>query len=164
MALKISTRRSASCSSSLLLLLAALGGCTYENEVQTTEEYSNMSRSPDGTRYVFLYHIMRYRRPSGISTFPDGGIPLYLEDRIVLMVCDAIGREDGGPSRERNCARTRAVQEVPFKYKPRRSHMSITSARFRWLTVNRIAYDLRSFGLVSDKGEIEIPGRDTEHP
>lgn len=158
---KKSTREKSIHRCSLLLLLAMLGsGCTYENEIQTTEEYSNMSRSPDGRRYVFLYHVIRYRRPSGINTFPDGGIPLYLEDRIVLMLCDAMGRDGGGgPSRERNCERTRAVQELAFKYKPRLSHMSISYARLTWTTPQRIAYDLRTSGSVfPEKGEIEIPG------
>jgi hypothetical protein len=142
-----------------LLVLAVLGACTYEAEIQKSEEYSLPVLSPDGTRYAYLYHIMRYRQPSGISTFPDGGIPLYLEDRIVLMLCDATGREGGGgPSRERNCSRTRAVQELPFKYKPRLGHMSIRHTRLQWITPHRIAYDLQSSSLVSDKGESEVPG------
>ena len=145
----------------LFLVLALLGACTYEDEIQKVEEYSNMALSPDGTRYAYLYHIMRYRQASGINKFPDGGISLSLEDRVTLMLCDATGREGGGgPSRERNCHRTRAVQELPFQYKPGLSQMSIGHTRLRWITHQRIAYDLRTSGLVvPDKGEVEIPGQ-----
>jgi hypothetical protein len=144
----------------LFLVLAMLGACTYEGEIQKSEEYSNMALSPDGTRYAYLYHIMRYRMPSGISTFPDGGIPLYLEDRVTLMLCDAKGHDmGGGPSIQNNCKQSYVVQELPFQYKPRRTHMSIGHTRLRWITHQRIAYDLRSLALVSDKGEVEIPGQ-----
>lgn len=80
----------------IFLVLALLNACTYEHEIQKLEEYSNMALSPDGTRYAYLYHVMRYRRPSGISKFPDGGISLYLEDRVTPMLCDAKGHDTGG--------------------------------------------------------------------
>ena len=80
----------------IFLVLALLNACTYEHEIQKLEEYSNMALSPDGTRCAYLYHVMRYHRPSGISKFPDGGISLYLEDRVTPMLCDAKGHDTGG--------------------------------------------------------------------
>ena len=137
---------------------ALLGACTYETEIQKEEEYSNLALSPDGKRYAYLYHIMRYRRPSGISIFPDGGVPLYLEDRVTLMLCDAKGIDTGGgPTRENNCKQSYVVQELAFKYKPRRTHMSIGHTRLQWMTPYRIAYDMQSLSVVSDKGEVELP-------
>lgn len=122
-----------------------------------------MALSPDGKRYAYLYHIMRYRRPSGISKFPDGGVSLYLEDRVMLILCEAKGHDmGGGPSIRNNCTQSYVVQELPFKYKPRRTHMSIGHARLQWMTPYRIAYDMQSLSVVSDKGEVEIPRQGTE--
>ena len=142
------------------LLLAMLGACTYETEIQKSEEYSKLVLSPDGKRYAYLYHIMRYRRPSGISKFPDGGVSLYLEDRVTLMLCDAKGPIIGsGPRWHNNCERPYAVLEVPFKYKPGRAHMTISYTELRWIGDHRIAYDLQSLSVVSGKGESQSPNR-----
>ena len=144
----------------LFLVLATLGACTYEDEIQKVEEYSLPVLSPDGTRFAYLYHVMRYRRASGINTLPTGGIPLYLEDRVTLMLCDVKDRIPGGePAWRTLCKRPHVVQELPFKYKPRRTHMSIGSTKLHWMTHHRIAYDLQSLSVESDKGEVEVPGR-----
>jgi hypothetical protein len=141
-----------------LLVCAILGACTYESEIQKVEEYSLAVLSPDGTRYAYLYHVMRFRRPTGLAKFPDGGIPFYLEDRVTLMQCH-VNDWVTGVKRELQCRQPRVVQELPIRYKPRLSHMSISYTQLQWLTPDRIAYDMRSPSLVSGKGEVEIPRR-----
>ena len=57
---------------------------------------------------------MRYRRASGINKLPTGGIPLYLEDRVTLMLCDVKDRIPGGdPAWRTFCKRPREVAEGP---------------------------------------------------
>jgi hypothetical protein len=67
--------------SALLLLL--MPACSYGPVVDRSGVVSAVVM-PDGETVGVAYQVLRYRPAEGIAAFPDGGIPRYLDDRIVI--------------------------------------------------------------------------------
>jgi len=74
--------------SALLLLLTP--ACSYGPVADRSGVVSAVVL-PDGETVGVAYQVMRYRPASGIAAFPDGGIPRYLDDRIVIATTDGKG-------------------------------------------------------------------------
>ena len=73
----------------LLLLLALLiSCCTYEKEPTEWIQYSSAARSPDGTKLAYLRYYKKYRKPSGLNRFPDGGRAKMLKEELALFIYD----------------------------------------------------------------------------
>jgi hypothetical protein len=68
--------------SALLLLLTP--ACSYGPVVDHSGVVSAVVM-PDGETVGVAYQVLRYRPAEGIAAFPDGGIPRYLDDRIVIV-------------------------------------------------------------------------------
>jgi hypothetical protein len=74
----------------LLLGVLVLSGCTYGPVVDRSGVRSAVLL-PGGQGVGVAYQILRYRPATGIAAFPDGGIPRYLEDRILIAVLPPYG-------------------------------------------------------------------------
>jgi len=74
----------------LVLTALMLAACTY-GPVVDRSRFESAALLPDQRTLVFSYRIQRLRPPTGISTFPDGGAPIYLEDRAVVATVPASG-------------------------------------------------------------------------
>lgn len=74
-----------------LLALVLLGACTYgpEEERRTVEQ---VLRLGDGYEAVVVVRLDRFRPPTGLTAFPDGGKTKMLERRARLYVVDAVDR------------------------------------------------------------------------
>lgn len=46
--------------------------------------FTSAQLAEDGDTVVFAYHRLRYRRATGFRAFPDGGIPKYVTDVVLL--------------------------------------------------------------------------------
>jgi len=74
----------------VLLAALLLAGCSY-GPVVDRSGFESAVLLPDQRTVVVAYHVLRYRPASGIAAFPDGGIPRYLDDRIVLATLPVEG-------------------------------------------------------------------------
>jgi hypothetical protein len=73
----------------LLALAVLLAGCSYGPVVDRSGfESAAVTAAGD---VVFAWRVQRYRPAKGIAAFPDGGIPRYLDDRIVIASVSAAG-------------------------------------------------------------------------
>jgi hypothetical protein len=73
----------------LLSLAVLLAGCSYGPVVDRSGFESAVLAS--GDRIVFAWRESRYRPAEGIAAFPDGGIPRYLDDRVVIASLPVAG-------------------------------------------------------------------------
>lgn len=72
---------------SFLIAIGVLAGCTYgppEDHVNV----QNLALKPDGSRVAVIVKVERHRPATGISAFPDGGVPRVLVQRADLYVVD----------------------------------------------------------------------------
>lgn len=65
-------------------------GC-YEKKITHSYDCSQADDNDAGTKIVFARWHRAFRRPVGISRFPDGGRPKYLQDELALVVHDLAG-------------------------------------------------------------------------
>jgi hypothetical protein len=82
--------------------------CGYERKVTEKVECTRGSFDDAGTRVVFARWHQRYRRPWGLSRFPDGGQPKMLLDVLDIVVHDL------GTGRTRRLARPEAGARAPL--------------------------------------------------
>lgn len=67
----------------LLALLLGSCGLGY-GPVEDRSGFTSAQLADDGDTVVFAYHRIRYRPASGFRAFPDGGIPKYITDEVIL--------------------------------------------------------------------------------
>ena len=71
--------------------VALLVACTY-GPPRTDVRITNHALAPTGPGAAFAVYAIRYRPPTGISTFPDGGTPLVLAEGAAVYTCDTLTR------------------------------------------------------------------------
>lgn len=77
----------------LLLPLTLLATCcTYEKEPSEWIQFSSAIPSPDGSKLAYLRSYRKFRKPTGLNRFPDGGRSKTLEKEFALYIYD---RSDG---------------------------------------------------------------------
>ena len=74
----------------LLALALLLGGCSY-GPVVDRSGFESAVLTPDQRTVVLVYRVLRYRPAEGLAAFPDGGIPRYLDDRLVIAAVPVAG-------------------------------------------------------------------------
>ncbi|MDT8437314.1 MAG: hypothetical protein RRA92_11240 [Gemmatimonadota bacterium] len=74
-----------------LCAVLAAASCTY-GPVEEEARVTHLIRLGDSHRAVVVIQQEVFRRPTGISTFPDGGIPRFLERRTFQFLIDASER------------------------------------------------------------------------
>ncbi len=62
--------------------------CTYEKEPSEWIQFSSATRSPDDSKLAYLRYYRKYRKPSGLNRFPDGGRSKTLEEELALYLYD----------------------------------------------------------------------------
>jgi hypothetical protein len=75
----------------LACVVAMLGGSCSSGQVTDRSAFEAAVLMPDQRTVVFAYRVLRYRPAQGIAAFPDGGIPTYLDDRVLIASCDVGG-------------------------------------------------------------------------
>jgi len=74
----------------LALLLPAVAACSYGPVVDQSGLRSAVV-TPNEQTIGLAYQVLRYRPAEGVAAFPDGGVPHYLDDRIVIAVVPVAG-------------------------------------------------------------------------
>jgi hypothetical protein len=74
----------------VLLAALLLAGCSYGPAVDRSG-FESAALLGDGRTLVVAYHVLRYRPAEGLAAFPDGGVPRYLDDRVLLATVPASG-------------------------------------------------------------------------
>lgn len=64
-------------------------GCTY-GPMRTDVRIANHVFAPGGGEAAFALLATRYRPPTGLSTFPDGGTPLVFVEEASVYTCDTL--------------------------------------------------------------------------
>jgi hypothetical protein len=64
-----------------------LAGCTH-GPPELHIAVANHAMAPDGRRVGFAVHALRSRQATGLSAFPDGGVPLVLNEGVAIYLCD----------------------------------------------------------------------------
>jgi hypothetical protein len=72
----------------LLPLTLLITCCTYEKEPSEWIQFSSAAPSPDGTKLAYLRSYRKYRKPTGLNRFPDGGRSKTLEKELALYLYD----------------------------------------------------------------------------
>lgn len=72
----------------LLPLTLLVTCCTYEKEPSEWIQFSSATPSPDGSKLAYLRSYRKYRKPSGLNRFPDGGRSKTLEEELALYLYD----------------------------------------------------------------------------
>lgn len=128
----------------LLLCLSLLAtGCNYEGQVtRVARELSTRPCHEAGTLKLSL--VQEYRKPRGLATFPDGGVPLYLAQYILV---EREGQEVG---------------RISFPFVRRNDFGNFNGGKLECQPPNRLLYRLEhgygEFGPNSVvEGELEIP-------
>ena len=67
--------------------------CTY-GPAEDHVTVQNVSLKPDATLLAVIVKYERYRQATGLAAFPDGGVPLTLEQRANLYVIDLRSRSE----------------------------------------------------------------------
>jgi hypothetical protein len=70
----------------------SLVACSYGAPINDSG-FESSAVSPDGKTLVVAYHQLNYRPAEGFAAFPDGGVPQYDRDRIVLAISGASGSD-----------------------------------------------------------------------
>ena len=68
-----------------LALLLSVTACTYGPPMDHLS-VQNVAIKPDGSRLAVAVKFERYRNPTGLAAFPDGGVPKVLEQRADVYV------------------------------------------------------------------------------
>lgn len=71
----------------LLAVALSVAGCTY-GPPEERHRVASVFRLPDTHRVLVAVSHVRYRPPTGLSRYPDGGIPRYLRKRVVVYSGD----------------------------------------------------------------------------
>lgn len=74
-----------------MLFAASMAACTY-GPVEDHVNVQNVALKPDGTLLAVVVKYERYRRATGLSSFPDGGVPRILTQRADLYIIDLRSR------------------------------------------------------------------------
>lgn len=135
---------------SLLLLLGLLlGGCGYEREVTRVEKPGAVIESPDPARYgtLRLVWVREYRKPKGLSAFPDGG--KALETALYAIV----NQTGGGTEREIGRIVLEPVRKNDFG--------NLNDMTWEWKAPDRLAYRVKH-GYAGTKervteGDLQVP-------
>ena len=78
--------------STLLCAAVLSAGCTY-GEPEVSARVQNVALSEDSRYLAAAVIFERYRPPTGLSAFPDGGVRKLLEQRADLYIIDLVRRE-----------------------------------------------------------------------
>jgi hypothetical protein len=70
-----------------LALVASAPACTY-GPIQQQTRIENADERFNTHTFAVALNSMRFRRPTGLSTFPDGGSPIVLAQAALVYVCD----------------------------------------------------------------------------
>lgn len=127
-----------------------LQGCGYEKRVTRSETPGGSLTSPDPARYgtLRLVWVREYRKPVGISTFPDGGKPLELAFYVVVY------QSGGGPEE-------REIGRIELKPVRRGDFGNLNRFDSEWPAPDRLSYRTE-YGYYGNlrrvlEGELEIP-------
>lgn len=71
----------------LLAVALLVAGCTY-GPPEERHRVESVFRVPDTHRVLVAVSHVRYRPPTGLSRFPDGGVPRYLEKKVTVHAGD----------------------------------------------------------------------------
>lgn len=71
----------------LLAVALSVAGCTY-GPPEERHRVASAFRLPDTHRVLVAVSHVRYRPPTGLSRYPNGGIPRYLRKRVVVYAGD----------------------------------------------------------------------------
>ncbi len=66
------------------LFILPISCCTYEKEPTEWVQYSSAVPSPNGTELAYLRYYKKYRKPTGLNRFPDGGQAKMLQEELAL--------------------------------------------------------------------------------
>lgn len=116
---------------------ALLGACTYGPEEDRSRFDGAVLLSRD--RILFSFQITRYRPPTGLSTFPDGGIGTYTDDENVLGVFD---RSTGSITIER--------RESNTDWEPDQGHFGFPAARASLAIIARSGLRSDAYRVVTE--------------
>lgn len=72
---------------SLLAVALSIAGCTY-GPPEERHRVRSVFRLPDTHRVLVAVSHVRYRPPTGLSRFPNGGVPRYLEKKVTVYSGD----------------------------------------------------------------------------
>ncbi len=75
----------------LLLITAFLAACTY-GPAEDHVTVQNLALKPDGSQLAVMVKYERYQVATGLTAFPDGGVPRVLVKRTDLYVMDLPSR------------------------------------------------------------------------
>lgn len=75
----------------LIFAIASVAACTYGPE-QDHVNVQNVALAPDGSRVAVIVKYERHRPATGLTAFPDGGVPRVLIQRADLYVVDLRSR------------------------------------------------------------------------
>jgi len=70
------------------LCVALLSSCSYDSPV-TSAHVANVMAKPDSHSIAVAVKYQKFREPTGINRFPNGGRPKILEQTAKIYVCDA---------------------------------------------------------------------------
>lgn len=71
----------------LLAVALSVAGCTY-GPPEERHRVESVFRVPDTHRVLVAVSHVRYRPPTGLSRFPNGGVPRYLEKKVTVHAGD----------------------------------------------------------------------------
>lgn len=79
------TRRKLACGLALAILAALLAGCGYAEEVSVSDQRYAPRWSPRPQTYggIATEIVVKSRKAVGWRAFPDGGVPLVLEYKVL---------------------------------------------------------------------------------
>jgi len=72
----------------IFLCVALLSSCSYGPPV-TRAHVANVRAKPDSHSIAVAVKYQKFREPTGVNSFPNGGIPKILEQKAKIYVCDA---------------------------------------------------------------------------
>lgn len=70
-----------------MVILMPTTGCTYGQPLLHIA-IANHVMAPDSGRTAFAVHAIRLREATGLAAFPDGGVPLVLNEGVAVYLCD----------------------------------------------------------------------------
>ena len=63
-------------------------GLCHSKDITTIKTFGRPTFSPDGKEIAFLGYKGLFRQPVGICTFPDGGTPLTVSQKVSIFTMD----------------------------------------------------------------------------
>ena len=133
---------------SLLTSAVFVSGCTYEQAVSVQQTPGARLESTDKDRYgeIRLVWSREYRKPTGISQFPDGGRPFEVAMYATILQVGAGVERDVG-----------RIDLPPVR---RGDFGNLNDFAFKWLSPNRLWYRV-DYGYYGDlsrtvEGEVDL--------